>query len=50
MKIGCVKEIKLLEFRVGVAPDHAKAYVSQGHTVYIGKDAGVGSAVLYNCP
>lgn len=43
MKIGCVKEIKLLEFRVGVTPDHAKVYVSQGHTVYIEKGAGVGS-------
>ena len=30
MKIGFVKEIKLLEFRVGVTPDHAKAYVSKG--------------------
>jgi len=43
MRIGCVKEIKKLEYRVGVTPDHAKAYIKQGHTVYIEKNAGIGS-------
>jgi len=43
MKIGCVKEIKTFEFRVGVSPDHAKAYTDRGHTVYLEKGAGLGS-------
>lgn len=43
MRIGCVKEIKTQEFRAGVSPDHAKAYVDRGHTVFIEKGAGLGS-------
>lgn len=43
MKIGCVKEIKNNEFRVGLTPDNVKAYVSAGHHVYIEKGAGIGS-------
>lgn len=43
MKIGCVKEIKNNEFRVGLTPDNVKSYVNAGHEVYIEKDAGVGS-------
>lgn len=43
MKIGCVTEIKVFEFRVGITPDHAKAYVKRGHTVYIERNAGIGS-------
>ena len=43
MKIGCVKEIKNNEFRVGLTPDNVKAYVAAGHLVYIEKDAGAGS-------
>ena len=43
MKVGSVKEIKNNEFRVGLTPDNVKAYLSHGHTVYIEKDAGVGS-------
>lgn len=43
MKIGCVKEIKNNEFRVGLTPDNVKAYVSEGHHVYIEAGAGVGS-------
>ena len=35
MKIGCVKEIKNNEFRVGLTPDNVRAYVSNGHHVYI---------------
>ncbi len=31
MKIGCVKEIKNNEFRVGLTPDNVKAYVAAGH-------------------
>ena len=35
MKIGCVKEIKNNEFRVGMTPDNAKSYVNAGHEVLI---------------
>ena len=35
MKIGCVKEIKNNEFRVGLTPDNVRAYVAAGHHVYI---------------
>ena len=37
MKIGCVKEIKNNEFRVGLTPDNVKAYIAAGHHVYIEK-------------
>lgn len=43
MKIGCVKEIKNNEYRVGLTPDDVKSYVSAGHHVYIEAGAGVGS-------
>ena len=40
MKIGCVKEIKTHEYRVGLTPSDAKTYVSRGHEVQIQKNAG----------
>ena len=43
MKIGVPIEIKKQEYRVGLAPQHASAYVKAGHEVYIQHDAGVGS-------
>ncbi len=43
MRIGCVKEIKNNEFRVGLTPDNVKSYVNAGHQVFIEKDAGIGS-------
>ncbi len=43
MKIGCVKEIKNNEFRVGLTPDHVRAYVAAGHHVYVEAGAGLGS-------
>ena len=43
MKIGCVKEIKNNEYRVGLTPDNVKSYVAAGHHVYIEMGAGVGS-------
>lgn len=46
MKIGCVKEIKNNEFRVGLTPDNVKSYVNAGHTVYIENEAGVGSGFM----
>ena len=43
VKVGCVKEIKNNEFRVGMTPDNVKSYVNAGHEVYIEKSAGEGS-------
>ena len=43
MKIGCVKEIKNNEFRVGLTPDNVRDYVHAGHHVYMEKGAGEGS-------
>ncbi|MBR6444611.1 MAG: alanine dehydrogenase [Firmicutes bacterium] len=43
MIVGCVKEIKNNEFRVGMTPSNAKDYVSAGHQVLIEKGAGEGS-------
>ena len=43
MIVGCVKEIKNNEFRVGLTPDNVKSYVNSGHSVLIEKGAGVGS-------
>ena len=43
MKIGCVKELKNNEFRVGLTPDNVTEYVAAGHSVYIEKGAGEGS-------
>ncbi|MDL2214007.1 alanine dehydrogenase [Clostridia bacterium OttesenSCG-928-O13] len=44
MKVGCVKEIKKYEYRVGMTPENAQEYVLSGHTVYIEKGAGEGSS------
>ncbi|HIR04623.1 MAG TPA: alanine dehydrogenase [Candidatus Copromonas faecavium] len=43
MKIGCVKEIKNREYRVGLIPDNVKSYVNAGHQVFIERGAGMGS-------
>jgi alanine dehydrogenase len=43
MKVGCVKEIKNNEFRVGMTPGNVRSYVHEGHEVYIERDAGWGS-------
>lgn len=43
MKIGCVKEIKNNEFRVGLTPDNVRAYVAAGHQVFMESCAGLGS-------
>ena len=48
MKIGCVKEIKNNEFRVGLTPDNARAYIAAGHHVYVEMGAGVGSGFSDN--
>lgn len=43
MIVGCVKEIKTQEYRVGLVPEHVKSFVDHGHTVLIEKGAGLGS-------
>lgn len=43
MIIGCVKELKKHEYRVGMTPDNVKSYLAQGHSVLIEAGAGVGS-------
>ena len=43
MKIGCPKEIKPQEFRVGMTPDAAREAIAHGHTVMIETNAGVGA-------
>lgn len=43
MKIGCPKEIKAQEGRVGLTPAGADALIRAGHTVYMERDAGISS-------
>lgn len=43
MRIGCPKEIKPQEGRVGLTPAGVHALVRAGHTVYIEQGAGLGS-------
>jgi alanine dehydrogenase len=43
MQIGCPKEIKPQEFRVGMTPDAVREAVSHGHAVTVERGAGVGA-------
>ncbi len=43
MKIGCPKEIKPQEFRVGMTPNAAREAVAHGHEVMVETQAGVGA-------
>jgi alanine dehydrogenase len=43
MKIGCPREIKPQEFRVGMTPDAAREAAGHGHEVLIEAGAGVGA-------
>ena len=43
MKIGCPKEIKPQEFRVGITPDAAREAAGHGHKVLIEAGAGLGA-------
>ena len=43
MKIGCPKEIKPQEFRVGMTPDAVREAIAHGHEVFIEKNAGGGA-------
>lgn len=44
MKVGCVREIKRYEDRVGLTPDNVRDYVAKGHAVFVETGAGAGSA------
>ena len=43
MKIGVPKEIKNLEFRVGMTPAGVDTLIKQGHQVFVEQNAGLGS-------
>ena len=43
MKIGCPKEIKPQEFRVGLTPNAAREAIVNGHDVYMEINAGMGA-------
>ncbi len=45
MIVGVPKEIKTREYRVGMTPAIAKAYITAGHTVLIEKAAGEGAGL-----
>jgi alanine dehydrogenase len=45
VKIGCPKEIKNHEYRVGLIPAAVKTYVDSGHEVFVQKEAGLGSGI-----
>ncbi|MGI9401864.1 MAG: alanine dehydrogenase [Rhizobiaceae bacterium] len=42
MRVGCPKEIKNHEYRVGLTPGSVREYVAHGHTVIIESGAGAG--------
>lgn len=46
MIIGCPKEIKVQEYRVGLIPANVTEYVEHGHSVYI--QAGAGEAIGFS--
>lgn len=45
MIVGVPKEIKTREYRVGMTPAIAKAYVTAGHQVFVEKAAGEGAGI-----
>ena len=45
MRIGVPKEIKTLEFRVGMTPAGAHEMVHDGHEVFVETNAGMGIGV-----
>lgn len=46
MIIGVPKEIKNQEYRVGLRPDQVKSLTSNGHQVFIQKNAGLGAGFV----
>ena len=46
MKVGCPKEIKPQEFRVGLTPVAVRELVGRGHVVTIETNAGLGAGFV----
>lgn len=46
MIIGCPKEVKVQEYRVGLTPSNVQSYIEAGHTVYI--ESGAGSEIGFS--
>jgi len=46
MIVGCPKEIKKHEYRVGMTPSCVRAYVAHGHRVLVERGAGEGSGFM----
>ena len=44
MRIGCVKELKKHEYRVGMTPGNAAEYCNKGHEVFVEAGLGDGSS------
>ena len=42
MRVGVPKEIKVLEYRVGMTPSGVKELVSDNHEVFVETNAGMG--------
>ena len=45
MKIGVPSEVKVHEYRVGLVPGGAAAFVSDGHEVFVQRGAGLGAGI-----
>ncbi len=45
MKVGVPREVKNNEFRVAITPSGVHELTRNGHTVYVEREAGVGSAI-----
>jgi alanine dehydrogenase len=45
MKIGCPKEVKVHEYRVGLVPAGVRELVADGHEVYVQTQAGAGIGI-----
>jgi alanine dehydrogenase len=45
MIVGVPREIKVQEYRVALTPEGVTEFVKNGHTVWIEKDAGLGSSI-----
>jgi len=45
MIIGVPREIKLQEFRVALTPEGVAEFVKNGHSVFVEKNAGIGSSI-----
>src|SRR5436190_19205325 len=42
MRVGTVREIKTLEFRVGITPEGVAELTRQGHEIFVETQAGLG--------